>query len=87
MNAFNTSLVDSVDIRTGALLDRLTDVAKPCCIERIPSESASPVRALVSHIVMATPPVVYREQTVRLALGPRFGCPHREATCPGRPNQ
>lgn len=38
------------DIKSGALLDRLTTVSKPCCIERIPSESASPVRALVSNI-------------------------------------
>lgn len=44
------SLIDSVDINSGKLLDRLSDVSKPCCIERIPSESASPVRALVSNI-------------------------------------
>lgn len=44
------SLVDSVDVKSGALLDRLTTVSKPCCIERIPSESAGPVRALVSNI-------------------------------------
>ena len=44
------SYVDAVDVTTGKLLDRLTDVSKPCCVERIPSDSASPVRALVSNI-------------------------------------
>ena len=43
------SWVDSVDVRTGALLDRLEDVSKPCCIERIPGEG-QPVRVLVSNI-------------------------------------
>lgn len=44
------SYVDSVDVVTGRLLDRLTDgVAKPCCIERIPGSSDN-VRALVSNI-------------------------------------
>ena len=44
------SYVDSVDVNTGKLLDRLTDgVAKPCCIERIPG-SLDPVRVLASNI-------------------------------------
>lgn len=44
------SYVDSVDVSTGKLLDRLTDgVAKPCCIERIPG-STDNVRVLVSNI-------------------------------------
>lgn len=46
------SYVDSVDVDTGELLDRFTDVSKPCCIERIPG--TSPVRALVSNIGDAT---------------------------------
>ncbi len=32
------SYVDAVDVTTGKLLDRLTDVSKPCCVERIPSD-------------------------------------------------
>jgi DNA-binding beta-propeller fold protein YncE len=44
------SYVDSVDVNTGKLLDRLTDgVAKPCCIERIPGVSDR-VQVLVSNI-------------------------------------
>jgi YVTN family beta-propeller protein len=31
------SYVDSIDVRTGKLIDRLTEVSKPCCIERIPA--------------------------------------------------
>jgi YVTN family beta-propeller protein len=42
------SYVDAVNVTTGELLDRLTDVSKPCCIERIPE--TNPVRALVSNI-------------------------------------
>jgi YVTN family beta-propeller protein len=42
------SLVDAVDVNTGQHLDRLTDVSKPCCIERIPG--TDPVRVLVSNI-------------------------------------
>lgn len=42
------SYVDSVDVKTGKLLDRLTAVNKPCCVERIPD--ASPVKALISSI-------------------------------------
>ncbi len=42
------SYIDAVDVSTGKLLDRLTDVSRPCCIERIPG--TSPVKALVSNI-------------------------------------
>lgn len=42
------SFVDAVDIQSGSLLDRLTDVAKPCCIERIPG--TNPVRVLISNL-------------------------------------
>jgi len=46
------SYVDSVNVNTGELIDRLTKVAKPCCIERIPG--TSPVRVLISNIGDAT---------------------------------
>lgn len=42
------SYVDAVDVSSGKLLDRLTEVSKPCCIERIPG--TSPVKVLVSNI-------------------------------------
>lgn len=44
------SYVDAVDVSTGTLLDRLTSVNKPCCVERIPGADAQPVRVLVSNI-------------------------------------
>jgi DNA-binding beta-propeller fold protein YncE len=44
------SYVDAVDVSTGKLLDRLTSVNKPCCIERIPGPSDQPIRVLVSNI-------------------------------------
>ncbi len=44
------SCVDAVDVSTGKLLDRLTDVSKPCCVERIPSAEGEPIRVLVSNI-------------------------------------
>ncbi len=44
------SFVDAVDVSTGKLLDRLTSVNKPCCVERIPGTSDFPVRVLVSNI-------------------------------------
>ena len=44
------SYVDSVNVASGELLDRLTDVAKPCCIERIPGPADGPTRVLVSNI-------------------------------------
>ena len=52
------SYVDAVNVRTGELLDRLTDVSKPCCIERIPGPAGQPVRVLVSNIGDATVQVV-----------------------------
>jgi YVTN family beta-propeller protein len=42
------SYLDAVDVGAGKLLDRLTDVAKPCCVERI--LGTDPVRVLVSNI-------------------------------------
>jgi hypothetical protein len=43
------SYVDSVDLATGRLLDRLRDgISQPCCVERIPG--TSPVRVLVSNL-------------------------------------
>ncbi len=45
------SYVDAVDVRSGNKLDRLTQgVAKPCCVERIPSEAGATVRVLISNI-------------------------------------
>jgi YVTN family beta-propeller protein len=45
------SYVDAVDVRSGKQLDRLFEgVSKPCCVERIPSPTGSPVRVLVSNI-------------------------------------
>ncbi len=45
------SYVDAVDVRSGNQLDRLSEgVSKPCCVERIPSPTGSPVRVLVSNI-------------------------------------
>jgi YVTN family beta-propeller protein len=52
------SWVDSVNVRTGALLDRLEDVSKPCCIERIPGDGGQRVRVLVSNIEDSTLQVV-----------------------------
>ena len=44
------SWLDSVDVGTGTLLDRLEDVSRPCCIERIPGEEGQRVRVLLSNI-------------------------------------
>jgi hypothetical protein len=44
------SHVDAVDVTTGKLLDRLTDVSKPCCVERIPGQSGQDVEFLISNI-------------------------------------
>jgi hypothetical protein len=44
------SYVDAVDVKAGKLLDRLTEVSKPCCIERIPGPNDGSVRVLVSNI-------------------------------------
>jgi YVTN family beta-propeller protein len=45
------SYVDAVDVTKGTLLDRLTDVSKPCCVEKIPGTSG---RFLISNIADAT---------------------------------
>ena len=42
------SYLDAVDVKNNKLLDRLTDVNKPCCIEPIPGHT--PVRVLISNI-------------------------------------
>ena len=42
------SYVDSVDLKSGKLLDRLATAAKPCCVERIPG--TSPPRVLISNL-------------------------------------
>jgi YVTN family beta-propeller protein len=44
------SHIDAVDVKTGKLLDRLTDVSKPCCVERIPGQSGQDVKFLISNI-------------------------------------
>jgi DNA-binding beta-propeller fold protein YncE len=44
------SHVDAVDLTTGKLLDRLTDVSRPCCVERIPGSSSGTVQFLISNI-------------------------------------
>ncbi len=41
------SCLDAVDMKAGKLLDRLTDVSRPCCVERIPGIDG---RVLVSNI-------------------------------------
>ena len=52
------SYVDAVNVQNGRHLDRLTDVSKPCCIERIPGPTGTPVRVLVSSIGDGTLQVV-----------------------------
>ncbi|HKB02832.1 MAG TPA: hypothetical protein VKD90_11475 [Gemmataceae bacterium] len=42
------SHLDSVDMTGGKLIDRLTDVSKPCCVERVPH--TDPMHMLVSNI-------------------------------------
>jgi DNA-binding beta-propeller fold protein YncE len=45
------SYVDAVDVTTGKHLSRLTDVAKPCCVEKIPGqEGTGTVHFLISNI-------------------------------------
>lgn len=44
------SHVDAVDVTAGKLLDRLADVSKPCCVEKIPGQSGPSVRFLISNI-------------------------------------
>lgn len=52
------SSLDAVNVSTGKLVDRLTDVANPCCVERIPSPPGAPVRVLVSNLGDSTLQVV-----------------------------
>lgn len=44
------SHVDAVDTTTGKLLDRLADVSKPCCVERVPGQPGPSVKFLVSNL-------------------------------------
>jgi YVTN family beta-propeller protein len=44
------SLVDAVDVTTGKHLGRLTDVSKPCCVDKIPGQSGSRLKFLISNI-------------------------------------
>lgn len=44
------SHVDAVDVATGKLLDRLADVSKPCCVEKIPGQTGASVKFLISNI-------------------------------------
>ena len=44
------SHVDAVDVASDKLLDRLMDVSKPCCVEKIPGQSGSAVKFLISNI-------------------------------------
>jgi DNA-binding beta-propeller fold protein YncE len=44
------SHVDAVDVTTGKLLDRLADVSKPCCVEKVPGQSGPGVKFLISNI-------------------------------------
>jgi YVTN family beta-propeller protein len=44
------SCVDAFNVSTGELLDRLTTVNKPCCVERIPGPDGQLVRVLISNI-------------------------------------
>src|SRR5262245_17434714 len=49
------SYLDAVDVKGGKLLDRFTDVSKPCCVERIPGAAeGGSIRVLVSNIGDAT---------------------------------
>ena len=48
------SFLDAVDIHSGKLLDRLTGVSNPCCVESIPGPDGAVRRVLVSNIGDAT---------------------------------
>ena len=52
------SYVDAVDVTTGILLDRLTGVSKPCCIENIPGPDGGSKRVLISNIGDGTMQVI-----------------------------
>ena len=88
------SYVDCVDVKDGKLLDRLTDVSKPCCVERIPGPDSGPVRVLVSNIGDGTLQLVEVTEDGKLkSLGkaPVGKAPKRVAFLPARsepcPNQ
>jgi YVTN family beta-propeller protein len=59
------SFIDAVDVTSGRQLDRLT-ASKPCCIERIPSDTEGGVRVLVSNLGDATLEVVEVSKTGKL---------------------
>lgn len=61
------SALDAVDVSTGKLVDRLTDVANPCCVERIPSPPGAPVRVLVSNLGDSTLQIVEVSEAGKLA--------------------
>lgn len=44
------SFLDSVEVSSGKLLDRLTSVSKPCCVEHIPGSEEKITKALVSNL-------------------------------------
>ena len=48
------SHVDAVDVTAGKLLDRLADVSKPCCVEKVPGRPNDGITFLVSNIGDAT---------------------------------
>ncbi|MGQ0634551.1 MAG: hypothetical protein ACT4QC_08070 [Planctomycetaceae bacterium] len=79
------SYVDAVNVEAGKLLDRLTEVSKPCCIERIPGTEE--VRVLVSNIGDGTLQLVEVAKDGKMkSLGKaKVGtAPKRVAFVPGR---
>jgi YVTN family beta-propeller protein len=44
------SCVDAVDVSTGKHLSRLSEVSKPCCVDKIPGQSGKVVKFLISNI-------------------------------------
>jgi len=66
------SYVDAVDITTGKLLDRLTDVSKPCCIETIPGPAAGTKRVFISNIGDDTVQVVEVARDGKLITGSKI---------------
>lgn len=59
------SYLDAVDVSNGRLLDRLTDVASPCCVERIPTKVGA-TRLVVSNIGDGTLQIVEVSNTGKL---------------------
>lgn len=83
------SYVDAVDVKSGKLLDRLTAVSKPCCIERIPGPKNGAVQVLVSNIGDGTLQLVeVSEEGQMKVLGraPVGKAPKRVAFLPGSNN-